>query len=245
MTMIAATLYFEIGVDAGGLVKDLQKLPEAIRPVYFAADEGKVSKSNILSDRLRFEKFMKKHPLGFFLYSKSKTLLNLSTGRVGYAEVTLWLEAGPPDTLVSAFMRALVGRKPVFGFACAEDEYKHRNRHYITLGENHIESWIGRRVERYIPGVYWYTLLSDGLLAKHGVALTELAAEVVASEAVGDGSLHLLKFFEQPEQWEAQACRLDALCARVKGVFSRGSVDTAVTSLMTYLEFSDAMAQWP
>lgn len=243
--MITATLYFETGVDAGSLVKALQGLPEPIRPVSFAADEGQVSKVNVLSDRGRFEKFMKNHPLGFFLYSKNKTLLDVSAGRVGYTEVTLWLETDQPDTLVPAFMRALVGHKPVFGFACAEDEYDHRNRHYITLGENHIESWIGRRVERYIPGVYWYTLLSDGLLTKHGVALAELAAEAVASEALGDGSLHLLKFFEHPEEWEAQACRLDALCARVKGVFSRGSVDTAVADVTTYLEYSDVTAQWP
>jgi len=242
--MITATLYFENGVDAGGLVQDLQRLPEPIRPVSFAADEGKISKVNVLSDRGRFEKFMKKYPTGFFLYSKNKTAIQVSTSRVGYAEVTLWLEVGPPDTLVPVFMRSLVEHKPVFGFACAEDEYDHRNRHYLTLGENHIESWIGRRVERYIPGVYWYTLLSDGLLTKHGVVLAELATEAVSSETLGNGSLHLLKFFEHPEGWEAQACRLDALCARVKGVFSRGSVDTAVAGVTTYLEYSDVIAQW-
>lgn len=242
--MIKGKLYFENGVDVGGLVKDLQGLPEPIRPVSFAADEGKISKVNVLSDRGRFEKFMKKYPTGFFLYSKNKTAIEVSVYRVGYAEVMLWLETGPPDTLVPAFMRALVGRKPVFGFACAEGEYDHRNRHYLTLGENHIESWIGRCVERYIPGVYWYTLLSDELLVKHSVALAELAAEAMVSEAVGDGSLHLLKFFEHPEEWEAQACRLDALCARVKGVFSRGSVDTAVAGVTTYLEYCDVMAQW-
>ena len=242
--MITATLYFENGIDTGGLVKVLQGLPEPIRPVSFAADEGKISKVNVLSDRGRFEKFITKHPTGFFLYSKNKTLMDLSTGRVGYAEVTLWLEAGQPATLVPIFMRALVGHKPVFGFACENVEYKHRNRHYLTLGENHIESWIGRCVERYIPGVYWYTLLSDELLAKHSVALAELTAEAMVSEALGDGSLHLLKFFEHPEEWEGQACRLDALCARIKGMFSRGSVDTAVAGVTTYLEYSDVIAQW-
>lgn len=71
--MIKAKLYFENGVDVGGLVKGLQGLPDPIRPVSFAADEGKISKVNILSDQERFEKFMKKHPTGFFLYSNAGT----------------------------------------------------------------------------------------------------------------------------------------------------------------------------
>lgn len=242
--MITATLYFDNGVDAGGLVEDLQGLPEPIRPVCFSEDEGKIIKANVLSDETRFQNFRKANPTGFFLYAENKTLIDVSTRRVGYAEVTLWLDAGLPDKLVPAFFGSLAGRKPVFGFACDEDEYEHRNRYYVTIGKNHIESWMGRNLDKYISGVYWYTLLSDGLLTQRGVKLADLAAEAMTAETLGNGSLHLLKFFEKPEEWKENAGRLDDLCERVDGVFSRRSVEAAVAGITNYLEYDEAIANW-
>jgi hypothetical protein len=261
--MITAALYFDNGVDTGSVVGDLQALPALIRPIYFAEDEGKIIAANVLTDETRFEKFRKKNPTGFFLYADDKTFFDISARRVGYAEVTLYLAEGLPDELATAFFKCLIGCKPVFGFACeyqepvpdangsyvvsngdAEGEYYHRNRHYITIGKNHVESWIGRNLEKYIPGVYWYTLLSDGLLTKHGVKLADLVAESMATEILGDGSLHLLKFFASPEDWKENADRLDNLCERVEGVFSRRSVEKAVAGITNYLEYDEAIAQW-
>lgn len=242
--MITATLYFENGIDDIGLVNDLQGLPELIRPVYFAEDEGKIIKANVLSNEERFANFRKENQTGFFLYAGDKTFFDISTRRVGYAEITLYLAEGSESGFVVAFFRSLAGYKPVFGFACDEDEYDHRNRHYVTIGKNHIESWIGRRLEKYISGVYWYTLLSDGLLAQHDVRLADLSVEAVTTETLGDGSLHLLKYFENPENWKENADRLDSLCERVDGVFSRHSVEAAVAGITNYLEYDEAIAQW-
>ena len=243
-TMITATLYFENGINVGSLVNDLQGLPESIRPVYFAEDEGKIIKANVLSNEERFDNFRKRNSIGFFLYTKGKTFFDLSTGHTGYAEVTLYLADDLASELVVVFFRRLVGHKPIFGFACDEDEYRHRNRYYITIGKNHIEDWIGRKLEKYISGVYWHTLLSDSLLARHGVKLADLSVEAIASETLGNGSLHLLKFFARPEEWKENADRLDDLCARVEGVFSRRSVEAAVAGITNYPAYEEAIAQW-
>lgn len=242
--MITATLYFEKGVDVGGLVKNLKCLPELIKPVYFAKDEGKIIKTNVLSDEDRFLSFRKENPTGFFLYTENKTFIDISTRHVGHAEVTLYLADGLPSELVEAFFKRLVESMPVFGFASDEDEYKHRNQYRITIGKNHIEDWIGRRLEKYISGVYWYTLVSNGLLKRHGIKLTDLAAEATALATLGDGSSHLLKFFDSPEDWKENAERLDNLCERVDGVFSRRSVEAAVAGITDYLEYDAAIAHW-
>lgn len=241
--MITATLYFENGIDAGDLVNSLQGLPESIRPVYFAEDEGKIVKANVLSNEERFENFRKKNPTGFFLYSENKTLIDVSTRRVGYAEVTLWLESLRGE-LVPAFFGALAAHNPVFGFSSDEGEYKHRNRYYITIGANHIEDWVGRNLEKYIAGVYWYTLLSNSLLAQHNVKLADLSVEAISVEALGDDSLHLLKFFESPVDWEENAERLDNLCERIAGVFSKRSVEAAVQGVSNYLEYDEIITDW-
>ena len=242
--MIEVKLYFENGIDVGGVVSDLQGLPEPIRPIYFAKDEGKIIKANLLSDKARFRDFRRENQIGFFLYAKNKTLFDVSPSSVGYDEVTLWLEDDSLSDLVASFFKSLIGHKPVFGFACDVDEYDHRNRHYITIGKNHIECWIGRKLEKYISGVYWYTLLSDVLLTQHNVKLSDLSVEAVAAETLGDGSLHLLKFFEGPEGWKENADRLDDVCERVDGVFSRRSVEAAVAGITNYPEYDEAIARW-
>lgn len=242
--MITATLFFENGVDVGGLVDALQGLPEPIKPFYFAENEGKIIKANVLSDEELFRDFCKANSTGFFLYAKNETFFDISTRRVGYAEVTMYLAEELPSELVAVFCRTLAGRKPIFGFGCDEDEYKHRNRYYITIGKNHIEDWIGRKLEKYISGVYWYTLLSDGLLAQHGVKLADLSVEAVIAETLGDETLHLLKFFESPADWKENADRLDDLCERVDGMFSRRSVEAAVAGITNFLEYDEAIANW-
>ena len=242
--MISATLTFEDNVDTASLVKGLQGLPESIKPVYFSEDEGRIVKANVLSNERRFEKFRVRNPRGFFMYAENETLFDISSRQAGYAEVTLYLAEGLADELADVFLRALVSFKPVFGFACDEGEYDHRNRYCVTIGENHIESWVGRRLEKYIPGVYWRVLLSDSLLAQHGVELSDLSREALATEALGDGSLRLLKFFEQPENWKECADCLDGLCEQVDGIFSRRAVEAALTGITSFMEFDEAIALW-
>ena len=82
------------------------------------------------------------------------------------------------------------------------------------------------------------------LLKQHGVKLADLSVEAVATETLGDGSLHLLKFFEKPEDWRQNAERLDNLCERVNGVFSRRSVEAALVGITSYAEYDEAIAHW-
>lgn len=242
--MITATLYFKNGTSPQALVNDMRGLPEQIRPVYFAEDEGKIARENRLSDEVHFQDFLKANQTGFFLHTMNGTLIDVSIPRVDYLVATLWLEPALPSIMAISFMRGLVRCEPVFGFACDEDEYEHRNRYYATLGKNHIESWIGRRLEKYIPGVYWHTLLSDGLLIERGVRLSDLSVEAVTNDTLGNGSLHLLKFFDEPQNWKENACRLDGLCERVDGVFSRHSVEAVLSGITDYFEYEEAISHW-
>jgi len=242
--MIIANLYFEKGMDTDGIVNSLQKLPALIKPIYFAEDEGKIIKKNVLTDEKRFRDFQLDNPLGFFLYTESKANFNISNHSVGYAEVSMWLEDETLNELVIDFIQCLTKFEPIFGYSCYNDEYKYRNRYYITLGKNHIEDWIGRKLEKYISGVYWYTLLSDELLNKHHVNLVDLSAEAISTETLGNGDLYLLKFFGKPDDWRVHAERLDDLCERTTGVFSRRSVEAAVAGVKSYSEYDDIIVNW-
>ncbi len=242
--MIVAKLYFENGIDIGGIVTSLQGLPKFIKPIYFTENEGKIIKKNVLTDEKRFKDFQKDNPLGFLLYAENKTDFDISNHSVGYAEVTMWLEDETLSEYIVDFFKSLIKFRPIFGYACDDNEYDHRNRHYITLGKNHIESGIGRKLGKYISGVYWYTLLSDDLLNKHHVNLADLSTEAISTETLGDGDLHLLKFFEKPDDWRVHVERLDDLCERTTGVFSRRSVEAAVAGVTSYSEYDDIIVNW-
>lgn len=242
--MIEATIYFERGANASAFVESLRALPKLVQPTYFSEDEGKIIKKNILLDEERFQNFIKENPIGFFLYSENKTCIDISTPSSGYLSVALYLADGLSSDLAVALFHCLTGCRPVFGYACEYVEYKHRNRHCITIGMNNIESWIGRDLDKYIPGVYWYTLLSDRLLAKHSVNIADLASETMVTEILGDGSLHLLKFFEDPKRWKENADRLDDLCERVDGVFSKRPAEAALVSVKSYQEHSSIIDNW-
>jgi hypothetical protein len=262
--MIRATAYFRNGIGSDALVEALKELPEPIRPVYFAADEGRIKKADKLTDEKRFHAFLKENALGFFLYTENNSSYDISTSSVGYAHVGLYATSEVQNDCAVYFLKRMAELNPVFGYACdyqeqtpdstgsyvlsngdSIGEYYHRNRHYFTIGKNHIESWIGRDLDKYIPGVYWLTLLSDDMLARHGVNVADLLSETVANETLENRSIHLLRFFDKPEDWRENAVRLDNLCERINGIFSRRAVDKALANkVVNYLEYSEIIRNW-
>lgn len=237
---VESTLHFEAGINVKDILACLAKLPEPIKPVYFTENEGRIPKQNVLLNKTRFQQFLSNNSLGFYTYAgNKKNSFDISTWDTDRTDVTLWLETGSAENLVPAFIKCLAGFEPVFGFGCELQEYYHRNRHYMAIGATDIKSWIGRNYNKKIPGVYWYTLLSDELLDRHNVVLSDLSAEAMTCEALGDGSLHLLKFFENAKDWQDNAGNLDRLCEQTHGVFSKKSVAVALSDIRDMRDYNE------
>lgn len=245
--MITVELYFEVGLDAGSVVKSLRELPVPIRPMYFAEDEGRIVKANVLSDEQRFAGFLDRNKmLGFFLYSEDrKTSIHLRTWGLGDDYVNLDLEIEEHAKYVTDFIMCLVEHGPIYGFACDLEERYHRNYHVMKIAPWTFNHYIGRDLKKYIPGVYWYTLISDGLLERHGVNLDDLSAGAISTDTLGDGSLHLLKFYGRTDEWQQNKQRLDDLCEQVPGVFSRRVADDMFKEVKSYKEHGEIRDLWP
>lgn len=244
------------------LIDLLQTLPAYLKPIYFGEEETLKNKKDQLADGPRFEKFMSRNAEGFFLFADA-CVYNLFIHEVGYSRFFCDIQSEEFYLDCPLIFKAVAPILPSFGFVGENQEREpdsdgsyvitheqvtserdHRNKHFVTIGKNHIESGIGNDLNKYIPGVYWYTLLSDDLLSKHGVDLASLSDEAISNEPLGDGSLHLLKFYEKPQDWKVNAERLDNLCEKVDGVFSRRSVEAAVQGVSNYLEYDDIIADW-
>lgn len=258
--MISANLYFEYALDLENVVTSLQALPSPVKPVYFSENDERPEapvfvrrasrkgitfvKINLLADEPSFNEYQKDHPSGVVLYSENNTIIDVSIGD-GCGAVAIYLENQQDRRYVTDFFTCLNMHKPLFGYACEESEYDHRHRHCMTLGKHRIESWIGRSLQKYVTGVYWYTLLSTDVVEKHGVVLSDLSAEAIAVLTLGDGSLHLLRFYNEAADWRQHAERLDALCEKTEGIFSRRSVETAVSDVTNFIEYCDVIDAWP
>lgn len=240
---VEVVIYFE-KKDVEKLITSLMGLPEALIPRIFGASENRKNKKDQVADEERFKSFKQRNPAGFFLYAENCTY-NLFIHSRGYSILYVdVLKLGQNFSFIQDVFHAVLSVQPVFGYAAEIDEHKHRNVYKITIGMNHIEEGVGRDLDKYIPGVYWQTMLPDALLKKHHVDIASLETEAISSETLGDGSFHLLKFYESPDDWKQNAERLDNLCQRTDGMFSKRSVELAVAGVATFQEYDDIIFEW-
>ena len=169
---------------------------------------------------------------GSILWAKDANYLVRSPGG-GPVECTCEFKVDPP--IVQAFMEQMATLVPTFGYACAWDEYLHRNQVVVKLRVGTLEAMLGKDLSMHVPGLYWLTLLSETLAEKHGVPLTKVETAAIEHVALGRG-LRLFRFHEHPDTWRERADEIDALCAALPGVFD---VAEARAGLVGITELSD------
>ena len=162
----------EAGLEFGGkvdrVIKAFTTLPPLLRPIHFSHEEHVGTASDLIDDEKRFAAFVAKSKSGYFLLGQLVTYsIRIAVGRPVVCDCFIDVE---PE-LAKEFLVHMAAAQPLFGFACAPEERTHRNRVTTRQGANTIESWVGRDTERYVPGLYWLTLLPELLAVKHRVSL--------------------------------------------------------------------------
>ena len=225
-----------------GVLDSLLVLPDSIRPSHYSDNEDLSSSKDKVADKQRFDRFIEENPEGFFMLGE-KCLFDVKLSSAGYSSVYLDL----PEELQSsipAFFEILAYENPIFGYAADVEERKHRNRFYLTIGVNHIEDWVGRDLDKYVSGLYCYTLLSDSLLAKHQINLSSVQVGTLSVTNLGNGTVHLLQYYEKTENWRDFAEKLDDLSEKTTGIFSIKEVEEAVRGISNLFDYDDIIVNW-
>jgi len=239
--MIQAILYFD-GDYLGDAVTRISTLPEAIRPTHFSAGEKVEDKANLLSNAARFGAFMKRHETGFFLMG-AEVLYNVSIKGKLPSTIAAYCDSAALALHAETMLGALSQARPVFGFVADQREYHHRNRLAVSLGNNKVEAWVGRDVNRYVPGIYWITLLSDALCRRHGLETRHLVQELGA-ECLPLGECQtVLKLYNQPEDWEKHVEQVDLACLS-NGVFSITKVTSDAARAANIMDLQALLSLW-
>lgn len=160
----------------------------------------------------------------------------------GQVECICEFKVDPP--LVQAFMERMATLGPTFGYACAWEEYLHRNQIVVKLRTGTLEAMLGKDdLSKFVPGLYWLTVLSKSLVETHRVPLAELEAAALEHAALG-GGLRLFRFHDHPAKWRERADELDALCASLPGVFNIADVRARLVGVTELSEYREITRPW-
>ncbi|MVF24753.1 hypothetical protein EVC37_24595 [Methylocaldum sp. BRCS4] len=241
--MIESRLDFQTS-DLRFVVEAFCTLPMELRPTHHSRGEDEPGEP--LLDVGKFLDSMAIANLGPVLkgsnveYYVEFSYRNIGTERVKSIYCDCNLDVEPH--LAKQFLLHMAAAQPIFGYACAPEERQHRNRVIVKQGINTVESWVGRDLQKYIPGFYWLTLLPDALAEKYSVPIS--VVENIAQEHIElEGGQHLFRFYERPEDWQSTH-EVAALCSLLPGVFDVEKIKPQLATAKNYLELDSALRGW-
>jgi len=230
--MIEFEFNFRGNLEISELVFCILKVDIDFRPVYFTIEENVKNRNDRVNDYARFSKFINKHKSGFYLVGE-----NFYYNILRINSENFWKFEGCFDGYsknMEFFLKYFSKLNPVFGFACLKEEREAKNRHKIQIGINKVESWVGRNIEKVIPGLYWMTIISDEILMKYNVPLSAIRLVSKEYSDLGNG-VHFLKFYENPEDWN-KTLDVKNLCASFPGIFDIDDVYSIASNAKGVME---------
>ena len=240
--MIEAGLEFQ-AKDLAYVVRAFCTLPGKLRPTHYRFGEGE--KRRPIGDVEKYLGSLGNAGLGPMLKgSKVEYVVNWYDRVRGQPakETICHCFLRVPPSLVEVFLVHMATSQPIFGYACSEGELYHRNRVIVKQNTSTIESWVGRDLRKYVSGFYWLTLLSDVLVERHGIPLSEVKKIALDYKEL-EGGLHLFRFCERPEDWESTD-EVAKLCASLPGVFDVEVVRCRAMAAKNYLDLNRTLDDW-
>lgn len=235
--MIEAGLEFDGAIDR--VMKAFVDLPAPLRPIHFSHEEKPASDADRIADPKRLAAFVAKSKSGFFLLGPGLTYsVRIATGKPLICDC--FLEVAPEAA--EHFLRHMSKAMPIFGFACMPGERERHNRVTTHQGASTIESWVGRDTHRYVPGLYWLTLLPEALARQHGVPLEAVRAVARKHIDLGNGQ-HLFQFYDRPEEWQETSAVTD-LSASLPGVFDVERIRPQLLAAKNFLDLNAMLREW-
>ena len=220
------------------LAECLMALPSGLKPTHFSVDEMPFSKARKLESNEGYEDLSREYPSGFFLIGKGVQYDVECDNDSASCFATLSVDADE----AKLFLSLLSQTNPSFGYVCDPAERIRRNRLIKHFGDRRIEAWVGRDLKKYVPGLYWLTVMSDSFMATHNVspvALTNASWE----HASPTRHSHIFQFYEKPEDWAAST-RVEAVIRSSPGIFNIDAIRSDFDQVQTRSDISTVLHCW-
>ena len=219
----------------------LQALPVALRPDRFSVCEEPGTSAGKMENKLKFDVFVKKNRCGFFLFSE-KIRYNINTFHSSdFRGIDVDVIHGSlNESEITAILCVLLQSGAHFVFAAEYDEYCHRNKYIRRFDGMQVESWVGRDLRKYLPGIYWMTALPK----EHANCLPSLVSATGAAVTQIDSGHWLVKAYDNPANWLQYAPQIDEWLSQQPTFFSKRRILSQLDAAPNYMALSEITAEW-
>lgn len=231
--MLECEVQLPIG-KADAVISALAEQPANMRPTHHSNDEDSVRSEIDLSQLEKLDDL-----LGF-LWAPAGGYEISSDERE-----TLTVFAFSDDALgIEQLIVRLSKEKVTWGYAACSEERAHRNRISEKKPYGIHEGWVGRDIKRYLPGVYWITLVPVKTLENLGIALDAIREVAISIEIVENTNV-IAKLYEKPTEWSKKTAVVDAWCVKTSGCFSKKKVEDEAKRAANFFEMSEIIYASP
>lgn len=236
------TVFIPKNLGAPDFVKHILGSLETFSQAQFSCDETDFSEADVLSDLPRFDEFSVKNGDDFILKTPSGDIFSF------FSKGDVIICSGFIDKLgeVEKYRQYLITSIEfgcLFGFLCDQDEFMHRNRIGLDLGTMRVESWVGRDVSRYVPGLYYLMAISNPLLLSLRVEEESLEGLGRFLDRKAPGG-RLFEFYDDIDKWKEFAGYLDKLCVEMDWIFSKSLAERQLVGVKNFREAQNVLKNW-
>lgn len=221
-----------INLDLSHIVSFLLNLPQEYLPVWYKLDEVVNSKKMITSEK-DFEEFIQRNSeYGFSLYNDNIEY-DLKPAR---DEIWIRIEE---EYVTDNFLNLLLETKPYWGYFADFNEIVFRNKIVKKIGNNSIETWIGRDIMKYLPGLYWINIISNEAFEKFKLNFDNLSN--ANSKLTINHKYKLLKLYEKANDWYSSVDLTNIIYDSQERIFDKRFIENKVESVDNYVEYKSIL----
>jgi hypothetical protein len=216
-------------------LEQINSLPMELRPSRFATSEKDTTGLGSLENKAKYSAFKSKNGAGYFLLSsRARYEINLKANRFGYSTIEVdSIGQGITPIEAKEIITCLANAEPHFAYA-----YKHRNKYARKLEGTTFEAWIGRDLRKYLPGLYWMTLIP-----KQTGASIEINRPTLTTSIDYLASGCIVTAFKSPDEWKHYADGIDIWLSSTLAFFSRNKTVERLDAAQTASELRELLIE--
>ena len=177
---------------------------------------------------------------GFFLFAPDIKYNIEAVPQNSYCHVTAFSHTDIIQTFSSRLLGAMAAARTDFAFVATWDEYVHRNRCVKELRSSSLEFWVGRNLNKYIPGIYFKTIIPINRMPIIHICNSPF----VASGFLNNDQYVAMGTCDVASRWKQHREDVDEWLASNNLFFAKSRVLQELGETATREEILDAQAKW-
>ncbi len=170
--------------------------------------------------------------------------IDISFSDIGHSSLFIEVTRKEAYKNASEVLKILAESQPIYGYAGMWEERKSRNGTFKDFGSSTLEWWVGRDVDKYVPGIYWLTLISKEMLQHLKIEPNTFSNTSFKVKNVEDNYFYFIQAYNEAEDWKENEELIDDFCAATRGFFSKKNIQEKLDNINDRNEYDTFMSEW-